>query len=90
MRRDRHDGAASIGCQDIVSNIDFYFSSVDRIDGIRSEEDARLLLGAVRSFQVGLAGNFLKIFFDILFLFIGSQFSDQRMFRSQNNIGTAK
>jgi hypothetical protein len=64
VARHGHDGAGAVADEHVVGNPDGYLFPVDRVDSVTAGEDAGLLLGQFRAFEVALLGNLRLIRLD--------------------------
>ena len=90
MRRHGHDRAGAVGDEHIVGGPDGDLGTVDGVDGVGAGEHAGLLLvGKVRTLEVGLVADRGDIAFDGLLLGRGGELADERMLGRDDHVGRA-
>ncbi len=86
----RHDGAGTVGAEDIIGDPHRNWFLVDGIDGVSPRENARFFRAQFGPFQVTFPGRLLNVDLHFLLLVRSGDFRYQRVLRCQNHVGGAE
>ena len=87
--RHGHDRAGAVGRQDVVSHPHRHRLARERMDAVRAGEDAGLLLGQIGAIEIALSRGGFPVDSDRLLLVGRRQRVDERMLRSDDEVGDA-